>query len=270
MAISGGAGEYHMPGIGGEELSRESDSKKEEDKMDRKEREDLYDWWREFGFRGRDGGMGRVLRAEPRKGHKKGKGGKSSKGGEEKKRRKVSTKPHIVVAELEGDVLPAGPVPTISEPDDSLFDAQEPTKKGPRPFSFMPGQEETAHLVQATKSSQSLPSRLSSNHLASGNASNRGSASSTSDERQIGKMTSPTTTDTGYGSDDSLPDSPMEEISQEALREGRDVLMGFNLNNDLPSFLRWESERSVRWEYGGRRPLYELGGGGGVERSMSY
>ena len=75
MAISGGAGEYHMLGIGGEELSRESESKKEEDKLDRKEREDLFDWWREFGFRGRDGGMGRVLRSEPRKGHKKGKGG---------------------------------------------------------------------------------------------------------------------------------------------------------------------------------------------------
>ena len=59
----------------------------------------------------------------------------------------------------------------------------------------------------------------------------------------------------------------MEEISEEALREGRDVLMGFNLNNDLPNFLRWESERSVRWEYGGREPLYDLAG---VERSMSY
>ena len=59
MAISGGAGEYHMLGIGGEELSRESESKKEEDKLDRKEREDLFDWWREFGFRGRDGGIRR-------------------------------------------------------------------------------------------------------------------------------------------------------------------------------------------------------------------
>lgn len=267
IAISGGAGEYHMPGIGGEELSWESDSKKEEDKLDRKEREDLFDWWREFGFRGRDGGMGRVLRSEPRKWHKKEKGGKSSKGGEEKKRRKASSKPQIVVAELEGDGFPASSVPIISEPDDGLFAGSEPTKKRPRPFSFMPGQEEIVPLTEATKSSQSLPSRLRDNHLAPGNASNSASASSSSDERQIGKMTPPTTTDTGYESDDSLPDSPMEEISEEALREGRDVLMGFNLNNDLPNFLRWESETSVRWEYGGREPLYELGG---VERSMSY
>lgn len=267
MAISGGAGEYHMPGIGGEELSRESDSKKEEDKLDRKEREDLFDWWKEFGFRGRDGGMGRVLRSEPRKGQRKGKGGKSSKVGEEKKRRKASSKPQVVVAELEGNCFSAGSVPIISEPDDGLLAGSDPTKKGPRPFSFMPGQEEIVPLAQASKSSQSLPSRLGDNQLAPGNASNSASASSSFDERQIGKLTPPTTTDTGYDSDDSLPDSPMEEISEEALREGRDVLMGFNLNNDLPNFLRWESERSVRWEYGGREPLYEVGG---VERSMSY
>lgn len=256
-----------MPGIGGEELSRESDSKKEEDKLDRKEREDLFDWWSEFGFRGRDGGMGRVLRSEPRKGHKKGKGGKSSTSGEQKKRPKASSKPQIVVAELEGDYFPAGSIPTISGPDDGLLAGPEPTKKGPRPFSFTPGQEEIVPLTQATMSSQSPPSRPRDNHLAPGNARNSASASSSSDERQIGKMTPPTTTDAGYESDDSLPDSPMEEISEEALREGRDVLMGFNLNNDLPNFLRWESERSVRWENGERGPLYELGG---VERSMSY
>lgn len=47
----------------------------------------------------------------------------------------------------------------------------------------------------------------------------------------------------GYESDHSLPDSPMEEISPEALEQGKAVPMGSNLGHDLPDFLRWE--RSV-------------------------
>lgn len=44
----------------------------------------------------------------------------------------------------------------------------------------------------------------------------------------------------GHESDDSLPTSPMEEISPDTLDQGKAVL-GFNLGHDLPDFLRWES-----------------------------
>jgi hypothetical protein len=44
----------------------------------------------------------------------------------------------------------------------------------------------------------------------------------------------------GYESDYSLPDSPMEEITQEAIqRKGSVVPMGSNLDHDLPDFLKW-------------------------------
>lgn len=191
MAISGGAGDYLMSGA---DIDKKEMEKHEEELA--KEREDIYDWWRGFGFRGRDGGMGRVARSEPRKPQKEGKDGKQkqSKGEEEKKRRRAK-KPEIVIAEL---------------PSDSLK-RPEPV---PRPWSFQPGQEVLSSSDKDT--------------------SNSGSGGETD--------VPASTTDIGYESEESDgPDSPMEELSEQELMAGRDVLMGSNLDHDLRGFLRWES-----------------------------
>jgi hypothetical protein len=49
--------------------------------------------------------------------------------------------------------------------------------------------------------------------------------------------------ESGYESDYSLPDSPMDEIKPEQTdNEGSPVLMGFNLGHDLLDFLKWEAD----------------------------
>jgi len=61
--------------------------------------------------------------------------------------------------------------------------------------------------------------------------------------RSLGTIEAKPRPESGYESDYSLPDSPMDEISPEQTDNGGSaVLMGFNLGHDLPDFLKWEAE----------------------------
>ncbi len=115
MALSPGCGEYPVGGAGPDEKTHQEGEEREV--------EEILDWWLGMGFKGRDRGMGKVMKKES--------------GPKNKKRRVPGDRPDTLIEMLPAELHCVKP-------------------RGYRPFSFMLGQEEVVWTCGSGESSRTV------------------------------------------------------------------------------------------------------------------